>query len=146
MIAVEQLEGEPCKGHGTPRLSVTFYDLQVCRYGVVIHDVLQRRPVGNLLGGNGPFPRLLKSIGYGFAHLTYGVTCSIVGDGAVDAFGARAVAKPCVGLVFGRREAVDIGGQRADNLLRAIANYFKDNAFGRLFDAGLVAVAMVFKF
>ena len=112
---------------------------------MVVHDILQSRPIGNLLGGDGPFSRLLKSIGYGFAHLTHGVARPVVGDGAVDAFGPCAVAKPCVGLVFGRREAVDIGGQRADNLLRAIANDFKDNAFGRLFDAGLVAVALVFK-
>ena len=145
MIAVEQLEGESCKGHGTPRLGVALYDLQVCRYGMVIHDVLQCRPIGNLFGGNGPFPCLLKSIGYGFAHLTHGVACPVVGDGTVDALGPCTVAKPCVGLVFGRREAVDISGQRADNLLRAIADDFKDNAFGRLFDAGLVAVAMVFK-
>ena len=145
MVAVEQLESEACKWYGIPRSGVTFYDLKVCRYGMVVHDILQCCPISRLLCGDRPFSRLLKSIGYGFANFTQGVARSIVRNGSVNAFGAYAVAKPCIGLVLGGRKAIDIGGQRADNLLRAVADDLKDNALSRLFNARFVAVATIFE-
>ena len=145
MIAVEQLEGKARDRYGGSRLGVPFYNLQMRRYSVVIYDILQRSPIGNLFGGNGPFPCLLKSFGHGFANFAHGVAGPVVGNGSMNSLGSRAGAKPCVGLILGRSETVDIGGQRANNLLRAVANDLKDNARRRLLDTRFIIVAMVFE-
>ena len=145
MVAVEQLESEACKWYGIPRLGVTFYDLKVCRYGMVVHDILQCCPISRLLCGDGPFSCLFKSIGYGFANFTHGVARPIVRNGSVNAFGPCAVAKPCIRLVLGGRKAIDIGFQRSYNLLRAVADDLKDNVLSRLFNTRFATVAAVFK-
>ena len=112
---------------------------------MVVHDVLKLGAVCGLLCCDGPFPCLLKSFWYRFCNLANGVARAVVGNGTVSAGRSLACAKPCFGLVFGGGETVNVCGQRADDLLGAIADNFKDDAFRRLFKAGLVVVAMVLK-
>ena len=112
---------------------------------MVVNDVLKLGAVCGLLCCDGPFPCLFKSFRDRFYNLANGVARAVVGNGTVSAGRSLACAKPCFGLVFGGGETVNVCGQRADDLLGAIADNFKDDAFRRLFKAGLVVVAMVLK-
>ena len=112
---------------------------------MVVHDVLKLGAVCGLLCCDGPFPCLLKSFWYRFCNLANGVARAVVGNGTVSAGRSLACAKPCFGLVFGGGKAINVCGQRADDLLGAIADNFKDDAFRRLLKAGLIVVAMVLK-
>ena len=98
-------------------MGITFYNLEMCRQGVVVHDILKLGAVGNLIGLDGPFPCLLKSFRDRFCNLANGVARTVVGNGTVSAGGSLACAKPCFGLVFGGGKTIDICGQRANNLL-----------------------------
>ena len=126
-------------------MGIAFYNLEMRRQGVVVHDILKLGAVGNLVGLDGPFPCLLKSFRDRFCNLANGVARAVVGNGTVSAGGSLACAKPCFGLVFGGGKAVNVCGQRTDDLLRAIADNFKDDASRRLLKAGLIVIAMVFK-
>ena len=112
---------------------------------MVVNDVLKLGAVCGLLCCDGPFPCLLKSFRDRFCNLANGVARAVVGNGTVNAGGSLACAKPCFGLVFGGGKAVNVRGQRADDLLGAIADNFKDDASRRLLKAGLIVIAIVLK-
>ena len=132
-VAVEQLKTKAGKGDGSSRLGIAFDDLEMCRKGVIVHDVLKLGSVGDLLGRDGPIFCPLKACGNSFRDLANGIARTIVGDGSVDAVRSCARAKPGLGLVFGGCEAIDICRQCAYDLLRAVADDFKDDAFRWLF-------------
>ena len=142
-VAIEQLKGEPGEWYGGSSLSIALHDLKMCRQGVVVYDVLKFCAVRDLLCRDGPFPCLLKAVGHGAGNLTNGVAGTVIRYGSADAIGAPSCAKPCSSLVFGRCEAVDIGGQRSNNLLRSVAYHFKDHAFRRLLYTRPIAIAVV---
>ena len=112
---------------------------------MVVDDVLKLGAVCNLLCRDGPFPCLLKSIGDRFCSFANSIARAIIGNGTVSAGRSLACAKPRFGLVFGGGKAVDVRGQRADDLLGAIADDLKEDAFCRLFNTGLVAIATILK-
>ena len=124
-------------------MGIAFYNLEMRRQSVVVHDILK---LGNLIGLNGPFPCMFKTLWDGFRNLTNGVAGAVVWDGSVDTGGSLACAKPCFGLIFGGGKAIDVCGQCANNLLRAVAHNLKDNTSRRLLQAGLVAIAVVLEF
>ena len=64
----------------------------------------------------------------------------------MDTGGSLACAEPCFGLIFGGGKAIDVCGQCANNLLRAVADNLKDNTTRRLLQAGLVAIAVILEF
>ena len=142
-VAVEQLKGEPSAWYGVAGLSIALHDLKMCRQGVVVYDVLKLCAVRDLLCCDSPFPCLLKAVGHSVDNLTNGVAGTVIRYGSADAIGALSCAKPCSGLVFGRCEAVDIGGQRSNNLLRSVACHFKDHAFRRLLYTRFVTITAV---
>ena len=143
MVAIEQLERKAGKWYGAAGLSIALYDLKVCRQGVVVYDVLKFCTVRDLLCRDTPFPCLLKAVGHSVDNLANGVAGTVIRYGSADAIGALSCAKPCSSLVFGRCEAVDIGGQRSNNLLRSVAYHFKDHAFRRLLYTRPIAIAAV---
>ena len=142
-VAIEQLKGEPDAWYGAAGLSIALHDLKMCRQGVVVYDVLKLCAVSDQLCRDSPFPCLLKTVGHSVDNLTNGVAGTVIRYGSADAIGALSCAKPCSSLVFGRCEAVDIGGQRSNNLLRSVAYHFKDHAFRRLFYTRPIAIAVV---
>lgn len=112
---------------------------------MVIDDVLKLGTVCDLLHRDGPITCLLKSLGDRFCNFTNSVARTIAGNGTMDAAHARASAKPCICPVFGGCKAVNVCGQRANDLLGAIADDLKDDAFRRLFNTGPVVIAAVLK-
>ena len=142
-VAIEQLKGEPDAWYGAAGLSIALHDLKMCRQGVVVYDVLKLCAVSDLLCRDSPFPCLLKAVGHSVDNLTNGVAGTVIRYGSTDAIGALSCAKPCSSLVFGRCEAVDIGVQRSNNLLRSVAYHFKDHAFRRLLYTRPIAIATV---
>ena len=112
---------------------------------MVVNDVLKLGAVCGLLRRDGPFPCLLKSFRDRFYDLANGVARAVVGNGTVSAGGSLACSKPRFGLVFGGGKAVNVCGHRADDLLGAIADNFKNDASRRLLKAGLIVIAMVLK-
>ena len=127
-------------------MGIAFYNLEMRRQSVVVHDILKLGAVGNLIGLDGPFPRTFKTLGDGFRNLTNRVAGAVVWDGSVDTGWSLACAEPCFGLIFGGGKALDVCGQCANNLLRAVADNLKDNTTRRLLQAGLIAIAVVLEF
>lgn len=127
-------------------MGIAFYNLEMRRQSVVVHDILKLGAVGNLIGPDGPFPCTFKTLGDGFRNLANRVAGTVVWDGSVDTGGSLACAEPCFGLIFGGGKAIDVCGQCANNLPRAVADNLKDNTFRRLLQAGLVAIAVILEF
>jgi len=113
------------------------------RQGVIVYDVLEFRAVRNLLCRDNPFPCLLKALGNGVGTFANGVAGTVIRYGSVDAIGTLAFTKPCSSLLFGRCEAVDIGGQRSNNLLRSVAHHFKNDTYRRLLYTRSIVIAVV---